>query len=288
MHETISNALQGWGVPAWVPLAAMILVGVLLWGAGRRGLKLGLASVGFGIGAALGYAVGDSFNLGLAPWMSAGIAGLVCAIIAAVTYRLLIIVLLTGVCTVAAPMAVLSLSQLQSKNGGGDSSLIITGDFVKQHENTLEEAAEAIQSIRAEWIVKLGLNDRGHARLDRMEDSWKRAKESAAGFWAQTPEKLRPTLILAGVIGGVIGLFLGIMAPSFGALVLTAFGGSLLWITGVRIVATKLGLPEGPWLPAPDTHSVAFASMWLITSLVGMGVQSFFLGSPEENADKPA
>ena len=78
------------------------------------------------------------------------------------------------------------------------------------------------------------------------------------------------------------------MAPSFGALVLTAFGGSLMWITGTRIVATKLGLPDGPWLPAPDTHGVAFASMWLITSLVGMGVQSYFLGSPKENADKPA
>jgi len=287
MIESLSNSLQGFGVPAWVPLAAMIVVGVLLWGAGRRGLKLGLASVGFGIGAALGYAVGDSFNLGIAPWMSAGIAGLVCAIIAALAYRLLIIVLLTGVCTIAAPMAVLSLSQLQTKIGG-DSSMVITGDFVKQHEDTLEEAAEAIKSIRAEWIVKLGLNDRGHARLDRLEEAWNKGKESAGEFWEQTPEKLRPTLILAGVIGAFIGLFLGIMAPSFGALVLTAFGGSLMWITGTRIVATKLGLPEGPWLPAPDTHGVAFASMWLITSLVGMGVQSFFLGSPEEKADKPA
>ena len=198
MIESLSNSVHSWGVPAWVPLAAMIIVGVLLWGAGRRGLKLGLAAVGFGVGAALGYAVGDSFNLGLAPWMSAAIAGLVCAIIAAVAYRLLIVVLLTGVCAAAAPMAVLSLSHLQSKNGD-DSSLVLPDQLVKEHERNLEDAAEAIQSIRAEWIIKLGLNDRGHTRLDRLEDSWKKARESAGDFWEQTPQKLRPTLILAGV-----------------------------------------------------------------------------------------
>jgi len=287
MNDALSNFSQSSGVPAWVPLAALIVVGVLLWGAGKRGLKLGLASIGFGVGAAMGYAMGDSINLGLAPWMSAALAGLVCAIIAAVMYRLLLIVLLIAVGAAAAPMTVLSLSHLQTQ-GGRDSSLAIPDAIVKQHEDQLQDAAEAMDSMRAEWLLKIGLNDRGHARLDRLESSLYRAQEHADEFWRKTPQKLRPTLMLAGVIGAVIGLFLGIMAPSFGALALTAFAGSLMWITGTRIVATKLGLPEGPWLPAPGTHGVAFASMWLITSLVGMGVQSYFLGSPKENADKPA
>lgn len=289
MIQEFSQTMQGWGVPHWVPVAAMIVVGVLLWGAGKRFLKLGLAATGFGLGAAMGHAIGDSLNLGVQPWVVGAGLGLVMAIVAAIAYRLLILVLLTGVSALAAPMLVLSVANLQdAEHHGGKSSLVIDEDLVERHEDALEEAAKAIESFREAWSKKIGLNDRGQARLDRLGVRWSELNTTAKGFWEQTPKKLRPTLTLATVAGGVAGLFMGIMAPSFGALLLTAFGGSLLWITGTRIVATQLGLPQGAWLPSPETHGVAFAGMWLITSLVGMGVQWFFRGKAPQNADKPA
>ena len=73
-------------------------------------------------------------------------------------------------------------------------------------------------------------------------------------------------------------------ARAFSAAVVTAFGGSLVWLTCAWMLATRLGLPDGPWLPGT---SASWLTLWMFASVIGLCIQWQWT-SPPKRADKSA
>ena len=86
----------------------------------------------------------------------------------------------------------------------------------------------------------------------------------------------------AEVDGRLAGVLVGTLAGALRAKVVTAFGGSLLWLSCAGVLVAATDLPEGPWLPATP---VAWLALWVITAVIGLAIQWTFR---PKRADKPA
>jgi hypothetical protein len=79
----------------------------------------------------------------------------------------------------------------------------------------------------------------------------------------------------------LLGLVVGAVASTLSAAAITAVGGSLLWLCGVQVLAIRIGVPEGPWLPSSGS---AWLIVWLITSILGVVIQWTFRKRPADKA----
>jgi hypothetical protein len=71
---------------------------------------------------------------------------------------------------------------------------------------------------------------------------------------------------VAAVIGSLVGLLLGIVTPAVSATAMTSMAGSLLWLSGMRVLALRFEVPDGPWLPTSNVTWLMNCSMdipWL-------------------------
>ena len=98
-----------------MPVALLVVVGLLLWIAGRRVLRAGLIMIGLGVGGVVGWLLGDSIKMGVQPWVVMGIGAMVIAVVAALSYRVTVVASLATICGLLAPLAVLTLSQSNRK-----------------------------------------------------------------------------------------------------------------------------------------------------------------------------
>ena len=128
---------------------------------------------------------------------------------------------------------------------------------------------------------EVGLSSERLERIDRV------AQQIVGGLkqqWEGTPPKLRPTMIASALFGVLAGALLGALARAFSAAVVTAFGGSLVWLTCAWLLATRLSLLDGPWLPGT---SASWLTLWMFASVIGLCIQWQWT-SPPKRADKSA
>jgi len=272
----------------------------MLCGGGRKILRVRFAVGGLIIGGIAGWITGQTVNFGAPPWVVAAIGAVIMACVGAIAFRMAVAASMALIIGLLAPLSVLTFAELQAKNGGHNLSEgevhnpVADGitDWLKTHDDpqARQQVGDAISATTQSVTTAIdraknapNVSEQTKAHIDEVQRFGHRVVESAKSEWSRTPTTLRPTLVLSSVLGGLLGVFLGILAPGFSAAAVTALGGSLLWLSGVRVIATRMGLPaDAPWLPS---SGIAWLGLWLITSVAGLAIQWIFKRPP---ADKPS
>lgn len=283
-----------------VIFALVIVTGIMLWGGGRKILRAGFAIGGLIIGGLAGWVTGQTVNIGASPWVIAAVGAIIMACVGAIAFRLAVAASMALILALLSPLSVLTFAELQAKHSGhklnegevhnpvadGFTDWLRTHDDPQARQQVGDAISATTQSVsgaidRAKNAPNISEQTKAH--IDQAQQFGHRVIESTRNEWSRTPPTLRPTLILSSVCGGLLGIFLGILAPRFSAAAVTALGGSLLWLSGVRVIATHMGVPaDAPWLPS---SGIAWLSLWLITSVAGLAIQWIFKRPP---ADKPS
>lgn len=289
MNE-LSRSIQELPLAGLVPVALAVVVGLLLWGAGRRLIRPGFAAAGLLIGLALGWIIGENINLGVPAFVPALVAGVGLAAVAALTYRLAVAGALAIVLGVGGPMAVVAVGELQHKESSqtqeavdapADGALTDLGTPPAEEDAfdrwLREKAREHLPGLVAEDLTteelaqQLGFSEHASQHMDTVK-SWAQAVYAAAKqYWDDLPEHLRPAVLGAAGTGALAGLLIGALIPGLSASIVTAFGGGLLWLTGGRIIAEHLS--GHAVLPATGR---GWLVLWIAISLIGLVIQWIF------------
>ena len=139
----------------------------------------------------------------------------------------------------------------------------------------LDSATESVEGA-------VEIPEQAQRYVDHIQQIAKQLKNAVKAKWDATPDSARPSVVASGLGGLLVGMLLGALARAFSAVVVTAFSGSLLWLTCAWTIASNLGAPEGPWMPG---SSASWITWWLITSVIGLVVQWTLR---RKGADKPA
>ncbi len=142
-------------------------------------------------------------------------------------------------------------------------------------ELRLDSASESVEGA-------LQIPEQAQRYVDHIQQIAEQLKNAVKARWDATPTSARPSVIASALGGLLVGMLLGALARTFSAVVVTAFSGSLLWLSCAWTIANQLGAPEGPWMPG---SSASWITWWLITSVIGLVVQWTLRRKP---VDKPA
>jgi hypothetical protein len=116
--------------------------------------------------------------------------------------------------------------------------------------------------------------------IDAVRTMAERIAQALREAWNDAPAHLRPVLLGAAIVGGLLGVLIGALIPTFSTSIVTAFLGSLLALGSVRVISERLGIAETVWLPDTGT---AWLILWVVIGLLGLAIQWTFL---RRKADK--
>jgi hypothetical protein len=284
-----------------LPVLVLVAVGLLLWAAGRRILRFAFAVIGLLIGGVVGWVVGEIMNVGVLSWAFAAVGAFTFACVAALALRLAVTAAMIGVFALLAPLAVITVLEFRVNRAGKTLSEVEVSNpvsdeitrWLQQHDDPAlrQGATVAIETWsksareqydRAKSALDASFEGETNQTIDHVERFGGQMVEALRAKWDSTPQSLRPTLLVSCVIGGLTGFLAGIVAFKISAAAITSLGGSLLWLAGMQILAIRIEVPDGPWMP---TTSSGWLAAWLITSALGVVIQWMFHKRP---ADKPS
>lgn len=298
-------------IPYATLIASLILliIGLILWAAGRRVLRPAFGAIAFLGGIGSGWAAGVRFDLGVSLWVTALIAAFLFMCVAILAYRAMIATGMALVLTIIAPLAiwggaelrggveVASLGSEAESEQSLTSQLPILEDAIDswweredapreenpEKDNTTDDDPDSGESASADPpagfdpitdMLPLPINP---ALLGATGDQ----VEQAAGYlatvshwsqsmWSRTPEGLRPGMIIAAIAGALTGFLVGTLASSISVSIVTAFGGSLLWMTSSAVFAREMGLADNLYtmLSAPG-----WLLLWGVSGIIGLSIQ---------------
>lgn len=308
----LNQAFQDVPVAGLVPLLLLVVIGLVLWAAGRRVLRAALTAAGLLVGGGIGWGLGRAIAIdGIDPWIPAAIVALAAGCFAALAYRVAVAGALALVCAVTGPASVVMLGEIQGVETSeatatasadtaprvyGEIGTEPPGDTADEADDAPDEASdwlfrgaagematgEAVERMTEVGVSSLGLDEAERARLEEARGAARGVVDAFIAWWESTPQKLRPAIIAAAVSGAVVGLLFGTLAAGLSASVVSAFGGSLVWLGGVRLLLGRLGEPIADVLP---TTTISLLLVWLIISLVGVAIQWTFRPKPTDTAD---
>ncbi len=300
----IAQAITELPVGGMIPVGLALIAGLLLWAAGRRILLGAFAAIGFVLGGAAGWMIGELMGLGMQIWIPAVVGGIVFACVAALASRLVVAVAFALTLGIAASLVTMTLAQI-----GGSSDDQPTQEQLADPEGLAdpipdiplpEELAEWLDGIdpgrpiqdppeaqpeRAPPDLSLDLPldlasetlgdsleipAQAQRYVDHIQHIAGQLKDALKAKWATTPASARPTVIASALSGLLVGMLLGALARGFSAVVVTAFTGSLLWLSCAWTLASHLGVPEGPWMPG---SSASWLVWWMVTAVIGLAIQ---------------
>ena len=275
----------------WADLSPVLGLGVIglgLWLAGRRFLRAGLVLIGLLLGGVIGWLVAEVAGMAISPWIFVGVGAVLLACFAALMFRFAVAGTLAIVLALAAPTVVWTVGEWQ---GLTDSSPI---DLATADDADTQDDADWLEEPPAEGaddVAGMGGADLAAEFIDVPEEAQKHiatlrgysewAIKKADALWDQTPENLRPEMVGAAIVGLLVGFLVGTIVPKLSASVVTSFGGALLILFSVRIIAERLGIDNGWWMPAKATQWLV---VWLITSFIGTAIQWTFRPKPADNS----
>ncbi|MCZ6811859.1 MAG: hypothetical protein O7D97_07630 [Planctomycetota bacterium] len=298
----IAQALGDLPVASMVPIGLGFLTGVLLWIAGQRIIVAAFATIGILLGGVAGWIVGEWVNLAVSPWVIALVGAGLLGCFAALATRIMVAAALAVVLGIAAPLVVLTAVQISNSFLDQEAQQPIeesepSPDQPDEFTMWLEQAQEPqdqgasppipwrpLDAAPEVLTETLGLDQDTEQRLKRIDRVAQQIVQGLKQQWEGTPPKLRPTMIASALFGVLAGALLGALARAFSAAVVTAFGGSLVWLTCAWMLATRLSLPDGPWLPGT---SASWLTLWMFASVIGLCIQWQWT-SPPKRADKSA
>ena len=292
----LSHTLHDLPWMGMIPLCLIMIIGLVLWSAGRKLLRAGFALTGLLIGGSIGFLAGQSINAGISPWIVGLIGAVLLAVFLALAYRVAVAVAMSMLLALASPLMVIAMAEVQAQSRGmtleqGEVSNPIADPISEWFTDPQGKAEDQVRSAATQSAsesfnqsldrAKSALTDDGRENVETVERYAQRLIDSGKAKWQSTPQKMRPTLILAAVAGALVGLLLGIIGPSFSAAALTSFGGSLLWLSALHVFAIRLGAPDSGWLPR---STFAWMMVWLTATFLGVVIQWTF---QRKRADKP-
>jgi hypothetical protein len=299
----LSQALQDLPLAALTPVFLLVLVGLMLWAAGRRLLRVAFAAGGFVVGGLAGWLMAEAMGLEM-PWLVALIGGAVMAVLGALLYRMTMAVATAVILALAAPLAVISVADAspnmrvfsppdevehtQTPPAREPDEL---DRWMQERLRNIEESARdeirrrfpeadldnfklpqgvAAEDVHDALAEHLGVPPEVAAQYERLKGYAMRVWEGIRRTWANVRPDLRPYLVGSAIMGGLLGLFIGVLAPGITASIVTAFGGSLLWLGGLRVIGEHFGLTEAGWLPA---RGAVWMAVWIVVALLGLAIQ---------------
>ncbi len=287
----MSKAIQELPIASLIPIALLVIVGLLLWAAGRRVLKVGFAMAGLIVGGVIGWLIGAQFSIGIPPWVFAAVLGLLLACISALGFRMAVAAALGVVLGVAAPLTVVTVAEIQGidksviqdDDDSGSGWDLGTKEREKDEFDLIFGSADAIDAAGGAIAPEgFDIPDGAVEKLEEVRGYAEMLLDGVKAWWAEQPDKLRPAIIASAVGGLLVGVLVGTLAPSITASVVTSFGGSLLWLFGLRVILIQMSETIAEWMPNSATAS---GVIWLIISIVGIVIQWIFR---PKAADKPA
>ena len=118
--EPMTNILQDVPLGGVIALVALTLAGLAVWAAGQRVLRFVLVGAGVIMGGCIGWMVGAILPVDVAPAVTAAIGGLVLAILALTTWKMIAPMGLALVLGVASPSCVWTLHETGRDRCRGD------------------------------------------------------------------------------------------------------------------------------------------------------------------------
>lgn len=282
----LTQTIQDLPLAGLIPVALVVVVGMILWGAGRRVLRVSFATLGLIGGTGAGWLALGSHDMGVSPWVPALILGVALACVGALVYRMALAAALAIVCAVAAPAGVLTIGELQGDPAAPAAMAAETAaepDAPRPYDTregpVLDEASGWLfdrlgegegRAPPPESLAERGLEQVLPEKVQEARAEADRLVGLSQSWWEETPERLRPAIVGAAITGALAGLLAGTLLPAATAVVVSAFGGSLIWLSGIRVLMLRLEQPVDAWLP---DSTAGFLVLWLIISLLGTAIQ---------------
>ena len=313
MNELADNFQS---IPYATLIASLILmvIGLVLWAAGRRVLRPAFGAIAFLGGIGAGWAAGVRFDLGVSLWVTALIAAFLFMCVAIIAYRAMIATGMALVLTIIAPLAIWGGAELR-----GDAKVASLGPE-NENEQSLTSPLPVIEDDVDSWWLREKDSEKNNTTDDDPESRDPASAETSPGIdpisdllpinpallgasvdrieqasgyvatvshwglsmWDRTPPGLRPGMLIAAMVGALTGFLVGTLASSISVSIVTAFGGSLLWMTSSAVFARELDLSDNLYsmLSAPG-----WLLLWGMSGIIGLSIQWTY---QSRRADKQA
>ncbi|MGI9014706.1 MAG: hypothetical protein ACR2GY_10710 [Phycisphaerales bacterium] len=324
MDAAIPQDLENWAdVLSRLPIegvlgaALVVLIGLLLWAFGRRILKAAIVTCGLALGAAIGwFGAAYAEGLPLPPWAIAAAFAVVLGFMAWLSYRPAMALFLAIVLAALCPLLVIAWSSIRGieafpqpahmQDAGSDE--VDTSRSLMEEIRELEERARNADNIVQEardLLKERGRDAMGMNETDADADDddataeaaalppWReqldvvvsRARTLIRERWEAADPGIRRSILLSVACGAILGLLIGLVAPGFTASLVTATIGSAMLLFGGSVLTASLGgtSAELPWLPR---SAIAWASVWLALSVIGIAIQWTFRPRSVDNQRK--
>ena len=296
-------------VAGMLPLVIAAVIGLMMWGAGPRLMKVSVACLGLLSGGVIGWGVTELLpdDMQLPGWALILVVAVATACLAVVAYRLVVTVVLAGLLALLVPLGARALAMERPDLFGLDTPALavergdepgpaavvidpdaptpvspdapdndVLDDWIDSLEETLNATAEdarddAVATGVDDLRDRLGLDEATtDEALSRAGDVVDTVRTRAVETWDETPDRIRPLLLALAVAAGLAGIMLGALAPTFSTAIVTALGGSLLWMTCGLALLGQTDLPPVPWLPTTATAGLIW---WIAVALIGLIIQ---------------
>lgn len=301
--DNIAQAINEMPTAAMIPVGLALITGLLLWAAGRKILLAAFAAIGLIIGVAAGWVIGELIALeGMEIWIPTIVGGAIFACIAALASRLVVALALALTLGIAAPLVTMTISQMADTSDSGQESaspatvetleelqLPDAADWLKNYDPDdnsqtpppvdKDAQSEPDEPLSVDLPMELGAAALGESLeipeeallyVDHIKHIASQLLTSVENNWQNTPSTSRSMVVGSGIVGLLLGMFLGVLARNFSAVVVTAFSGSLLWLSCAWTLANHFRVPEGPWMPG---SSASWLMWWMVTAVIGLAIQ---------------
>lgn len=231
--------------PQWA-LAAMGVLGVVMWLFGHASLKAGFGLIGALVGGLAGYVVPEAMGVSIHPGIGAMLGAGVGLVAALAGFRLSIGITQGAVFAAAAAVAVflgVSNSSLRTPSVEASTApkdLELQVSVVDPDEPTPAEPSDSTVAEVREWLKShAGAADHGldHPGMDKVREkaaelvaSSKELADRVRPAWEELPRADRTAVSLAALGAGIVGLGCGLFFPKRSAGLVTALGGAMLWL----------------------------------------------------------
>lgn len=265
-------------VGAWLPtvgLLALAGVGLLLWCVGRKLVRPACAVCGLVLGGlggwALGQALADQGAWVIPLVVGGGVAG---GLLAVLLFRLWMALSGAALLALAIPAAVLiwqgtpppsaddSAPQRESTRQAAESDKSDEADAADDAEAPAVPFRDLVEAFAKPDAEKKDGAKEGDAAdeapsvgqaletASQAARSWSQKQlEQLGAWWEQMSPGLRSTLYVAGAVGGLTGLLLGLIAPRLTASLQTALVGAILILFSAHRLIAMHAPDQAGYLP---------------------------------------
>lgn len=299
MADGVSQSLSGASIGAVLLVLVTGVVGVLLVFAGHRLLGVTLAVIGAIVGGLIGWAVAEVFLPSIPTWTMALAAGVLGAIVAALSARLAAAAALGAVLALAGWMSVASAerhgwlafspSAVERIASGADGSPKATSPSVVAGAAESAIQAHAARSLgasvrdRTERLVAPIWSPNVERRLGELRALVDDGVALIGRQWTVASRPVRTLMLACAAMCGFLGLCLGVLASRWTAAFVTAIVGSVLILLCAAASIQQFQSSMGDASTLPGSRA-GWTLAWAILAMVGTAVQGLGQREPKPMA----